>query len=111
MATDKKRRALRNGRGAKQPKGLSTIHPGYHDPNWTYVPPYGGPFLLTLPPPRRKKHTQHNSSSLCHRCHKPLSSPCHEVCQMIYQGTLTNQVTATPFRKAPWHSNLHMLKF
>ena len=85
-----------------------------------------GPMIVdleyALPPPRRKKHhhhhghhhrsnhersSSHNSSCIVTECIDSHVFPTHDIFELVRTANSGN----TPFRKVPWHSNLHMLKF
>lgn len=86
-----------------------------------------GPVILdldyALPPPRRKKHHHHHHHGHHHRSNHERSSshssrvvtecvdsnvfPTQEIFELVQNSNNGN----TPFRKVPWHPNLHMLKF
>jgi len=87
-----------------------------------------GPLVLdleyALPPPRRKKHHHHRHHGHHNRSNHERSSSQSSSCivtecvdsnvfptQNIFELVENASSGNTPFRKVPWHSNLHMLKF
>lgn len=85
-----------------------------------------GPVILdldyALPPPRRKKHhhhhghqhrsnhersSSHNSSCIVTEHVDSNAFPIQDISELVQNSNTGN----TPFRKVPWHPNLHMLKF
>lgn len=73
-----------------------------------YLAPHHGSFFLNfdyaLPPPRRKKLNPHE----CQILEPP---PCFLLNSQADFYQFVSATQSTPFRKVPWHPNLHMLKF
>jgi len=116
--------------------GYST-ESGYFKPHadsvsWMYLSKsmamdQNGPMILdldyALPPPRRKKHhhhhhhghhrsnhersNSHSSSCVVTECVDSNVFPTQDIFELVQNANSGN----TPFRKVPWHPNLHMLKF
>lgn len=107
---------------------------GYLEPHadaisWMYLDSstavdHTGPMVLdldyALPPPRRKKHhhhghhrsnhersSSHTSSCIVTECVDSNVFPTQNIFELFQNASSGN----TPFRKVPWHPNLHMLKF
>lgn len=91
------------GRGAKLPKRVPPP-----EVECVYLAPHHGSFFLNfdyaLPPPRRKKLNPHE----CQILEPP---PCFLLNSQADFYQFVSATQSTPFRKVPWHPNLHMLKF